>query len=229
MQDRSFLAPFERLWDRVGDFLPNFVAALILFLLGFAFALGMRFLVIKLLNKVNWERVAQRTPALRMLEVGDVRYPILDLIGAIVFWVVILVFTSTAAHALGLTGIELLLDRFVGFLPNLFLAILIVALGSWLGVLAGRFARAFGHSARIPEANLLGTGIQYLVILIAVGTALEQLNIATRFLFGAFLIVLGALGLSFGLAGQKKAREILDRISSAEAGTPETHPEEENP
>lgn len=229
MQDRSFLAPFERLWDRVGDFLPNFVAALVLFFLGFAFALGMRFLVIKLLNKVNWERVARRTPALRMLEVGDVRYPILDLIGAIVFWVVILVFTSTAAHALGLTGIELLLDRFVGFLPNLFLAILIVALGSWLGVLAGRFARAFGHSARIPEANLLGTGIQYLVILIAVGTALEQLNIATRFLFGAFLIVLGALGLSFGLAGQGKAREILDRISSAEAGKPETHPGEGNP
>lgn len=228
MQDRSFLAPFERLWDRVGDFLPNFVAALVLFILGFAFALGMRFLVIKLLNSVNWEKVARKTPALRVLEVGDVRYPILDLIGAIVFWVVILVFTSTAAHALGLTGIELLLDRFVGFLPNLFLAILIVALGSWLGVLAGRFARAFGHSARIPEANLLGTGIQYLVILIAVGTALEQLNIATRFLFGAFLIVLGALGLSFGLAGQEKAREILDRISSAEAGKPEPDPGEGN-
>jgi len=40
-----------------------------------------------------------------------------------------------------------------------------------------------------------------LIIVIAAGTALEQLNLATQFLFGAFLIMLGALGLAFGLAG----------------------------
>jgi small-conductance mechanosensitive channel len=91
-----------------------------------------------------------------------------------------------------------------------------LGLGAWLGRLAGRFARAFAHAAGIPEANLLGKGIQYLVIIVALGTALEQLNVATRFLFGAFLIVLGALGLAFGLGGQEKAREIIRRISGVE-------------
>jgi len=54
------------------------------------------------------------------------------------------------------------------------------------------------------------------VIIVALGTALEQLNVATRFLFGAFLIVLGGLGLAFGLGGQEKAREIIRRISKVE-------------
>ena len=40
------------------------------------------------------------------------------------------------------------------------------------------------------------------------------------FLFGAFLIVLGALGLAFGLGGQEKAREIIRRISKVEEGDP---------
>ena len=104
-------------------------------------------------------------------------------------------------------------NRILSFLPNLFLAVVIVALGAWVGGLAGKFARAFAMAARIQEANLLGKGVQYLVIVIALGTALEQLNVATRFLFGAFLIVLGSLGLAFGLGGQEKAREILRRIS----------------
>jgi len=216
MTGRSIVAPLENLWNRVGDFLPNFLVAVVLLVIGVAIALGIRLLVIKLLNSIGWEKLARKTPALRILEVGDIRYPFFELIGAVVFWVVILVFTGTAAHSLGLSSVELLIDHFVAFLPNLFLAIVIVALGAWVGGLTGKFARAFAHAAKIQEAILIGKGVQYLVIVLALGTALEQLNVATRFLFGAFLIVLGGLGLAFGLGGQEKAREIIRRISKVE-------------
>jgi len=224
MPGRSIITPFENLWNRVVEFLPNFLAALVLLAVGVAIALGVRFLVIKLLNSIGWEKLAKKTPALRILEVGDIRYPVFGLVGAIVFWVVILVFTGTAAHSLGLTSVERLIDQFVAFLPNLFLAVVIVALGGWLGGLAGKFARAFAVAAQVKEANLLGKGVQYLVIIVALGTALEQLNMATRFLFGAFLIVLGALGLAFGLGGQEKAREIIRRISKVEKAEQEDLP-----
>ena len=215
MQERSLFAPLEKLWERTWDFLPNFIVAVILLVIGVSIALGIRLLAIKLLNAINWEKISRKAPALRILEVGDIRYPFFDLLGAIVFWVVILVFAGTAAHTLGLTAIESIIDGFVGFLPNLFLAAVILALGVWIGGLAGKLAGAFAHSAQIPEANLIGKGVQYLVIVVALGTALEQLNVATRFLFGAFLIVLGSLGLAFGLGGQDKAREIIRRISAA--------------
>jgi len=216
MPSRSIVTPLENLWARIVDFLPNFIAAAVLLVIGVAIALGIRLLIIKLLNSIGWEKLAKKTPALRILEVGDIRYPFFELIGAVVFWVVILVFTGTAAHSLGLTSVEVLIDHFVAFLPNLFLAFVIFALGTWVGGLAGRFARAFARSAQVREANLIGKGVQYLVIIIALGTALEQLNVATRFLFGAFLIVLGGLGLAFGLGGQEKAREIIRRISKVE-------------
>ncbi len=216
MTGRSIVTPFENLWNRIGDFLPNFLAAVVLLVIGVAIALGIRLLVIKLLNSIGWEKLSKKTPALRILEVGDIRYPFFEFIGAAVFWVVILVFTGTAAHSLGLSSVELLIDHFVAFLPNFFLAVVIAALGAWMGGLAGRFARAFAMAARIQEANLIGKGVKYLVIVIALGTALEQLNVATRFLFGAFLIVLGGLGLAFGLGGQEKAREIIRRISKVE-------------
>src|SRR3990170_2341668 len=166
MPSRSVVTPFENLWTRIGEFLPNFLAAFVLLVIGVAIALGARFLVIKLLNSIGWEKLAKKTPAFR------------------------------------------------------FLAVVIVALGAWIGRLFGKFARAFAHAARIPEANLLGKGVQYLVIVVALGTALEQLNVATRFLLGAFLIVLGSLGLAFGLGGQGKAREIIERISRVEEKAP---------
>jgi hypothetical protein len=216
MPERSLLSPFGTMWEKVWDFVPNFVAALVLFFVGIAIALGVRFLVIKILNSIGWERFTEEGSSFRFLGIGDIRYPLFDLVGAIVFWIVILAFTGTAAHALGLTTIEMLLDELVAFLPNLFLAMVIMGLGIWLGVLAGRFTRAFAISAQIREANLLGKGIQYLVIIIAAGTALEQLRVATRFLYGAFLITLAALGLAFGLGGREKAREIIERVSRAE-------------
>ena len=52
----------------------------------------------------------------------------------------------------------MLLDELVGFLPNLFLALLILGLGIWLGILAGRFTRAFADSAnRITSYNVCYT------------------------------------------------------------------------
>lgn len=216
MQGRSILTPFETMWDRIWEFLPNFVVALALLLVGIAIALAVRYLVIRLLNSIGWERIAQKSSPLRLLGVGDIRYPLFDLIGAIVFWVVILAFAGTAARTLRLSTIELLLDQLVEFLPNLFFAVVILGLGIWFGILAGRFARAFARSAEIQEANLIGKGIQYLIIIIAAGTALEQLRVATRFLFGAFLIVLGSLALAFGLGGRNKAKEIIDRVSRVE-------------
>jgi len=216
MRERSFISPFETMWENFWDFLPNFVVALILLVVGIAIALGVRFLVIKILNSIGWDRFAEKGSYLRFLGIGDIRYPLFDLIGAVIFWIVILAFSGTAAHSLGLTSIEMLLDELVGFLPNLFFALVILGLGLWFGILAGRFTSAFASSAKIAEANLLGKGIQYLVIIIAAGTALEQLRVATRFLFGAFLIILASLGLAFGLGGRDKAREIIDRVSRAE-------------
>ncbi|MDH3384155.1 MAG: hypothetical protein OEM42_08860 [Deltaproteobacteria bacterium] len=216
MPERTLLHPIETMLERIWAFLPNFIAAVLVFLVGVAIALGVRYLVIKILNSIGWERFAQEGSYLRFLGVGDIRYPLFDLVGAIIFWMVILAFSGTAAHALGLTHIEMLLDELVGFLPNLFLALLILGLGIWLGILAGRFTRAFADSAKIMEANLLGKGIQYLIIIIAAGTALEQLRVATRFLFGAFLIIVASLGLAFGLGGKDKAKEIIDRVSRAE-------------
>lgn len=216
MKEQSLLRPFESVWEKIVDFLPNFLAAAVLFVVGVSIAWGARFLVIKLMNSVNWEKVAGRASFLRLLGVGDIRYPLFDFVGAAVFWVVILAFAGTAAHALGLTFIENLLDRIVSFLPNLLLALAILGLGVWLGLLSGRFTRAFASSAGIQEAALIGSGIRYLIIIVAAGTALEQLNVATRFLFGAFLIVLGSLGLAFGLGGRDKAREIIERVSRAE-------------
>ncbi len=227
MQERSIITPFETMWGKIWDFLPNFVAAFALFLVGIAIALAVRYLVIKLLNSIGWERISSKSSYLRLLGIGDIRYPLFDLVGAIVFWVVILAFAGTAAHTLKLTTIEYLLDQLVEFLPNLLLALLILGLGIWIGVLSGRFARAFARSAEIQEANLIGKGIQFLIIIIAAGTALEQLRVATRFLFGSFLIVLGSLALAFGLGGKDKAREIIERVSRVEEEEKPRQPEEE--
>ena len=38
MQERSLITPFETMWGKIWDFLPNFVAAFALFLVGIAIA-----------------------------------------------------------------------------------------------------------------------------------------------------------------------------------------------
>ena len=121
-------APLNALLEEVFAFLPNLLSAVVLVAVAWVIATGLRFALTGLLGKTSLdERFAS--------EVAEGETPPSRALGETVYWLVFLLFLPAILDALGLDGllgpVTVLLNKILAFLPNLFAAGLILAVG-WL-------------------------------------------------------------------------------------------------
>jgi hypothetical protein len=134
--------------------------------------------------------------------------------GALAYWLVILASLVVACNGLGLSYVADLLGRVMWFVPNVFVAMLVLALGAFFARFVGDAVTTYGRHAGIQDAVLLGKVAQYAILLFVVLIALDQVKIGGDIVRQSFLIILGgvvfALALAFGLAGKDWAADRIE-------------------
>lgn len=110
--------------ERIGEFLPNLIGALIVLLVGWLIAKGIKALVVKLFKKTNWdEKIMART------NVGDSNVFIANIFYYVIMIIVIMIVLEILGVNQVLTPLEDMVGKFLGFIPNLIGAILIAFIG----------------------------------------------------------------------------------------------------
>jgi hypothetical protein len=132
----------------------------------------------------------------------------------IFYWLVVFIFVIIALYTLKVPALEQLLEKFFLYLPDLFVAALLIIIGYILGNFLGRATLIASVNAGVKFSRLLGEGVKIVVLLLACVMALEQLGIGRGTVIVAFTILFGgfvfALALSFGLGGKDIARQYLE-------------------
>ena len=123
-----------------------------------------------------------------------------------------------AADALGVPAVSNILNQLVAYIPNVFVAVLVLFLGALAGTVVADVVRGVTASANIGNPNLFANIARFAIIGFAALIALEQLQIAPALineLFGAVVAAVAiAIALAFGLGGQETARKWLNRGES---------------
>ena len=100
------------------------------------------------------------------------------------------------------------------FVPNVFVALLILVFGAYFAKFVGDAVTTYGRNAGMQDALLLGKVAQYAILLFVVLIALDQIKVGGDIVRQSFLIILGgvvfALALAFGLAGKDWAAERIE-------------------
>jgi len=196
----------------VFTFIPRLLGFLVILLVGWLIATAVSKAVTFLLRKIGFDRMADRIGLTRLEQRMGVKMDAAGLLGKILYWFLLLVFLVPAADALGLPAVSNILNQLVAYIPNVFVAILVL----FLGALAAAGATV---SAKIGNSNLFANVARYAVIGFAALIALEQLQIAPALINELFAALVGAtaiaFGLAFGLGGQNTARKWLNRGESA--------------
>ena len=126
-------------------------------------------------------------------------------------------------YTLKVPALEELLQKFFLYLPDLFVAALLIIIGYILGNFLGRATLIASVNAGVKFSRLLAKGVKAVVLLFACVMALEQLGIGRSSVIVAFTILFGgfvfALSLSFGLGGKDIAKHYLEE--KVEGGTKE--------
>lgn len=128
---------------------------------------------------------------------------------------VVFAFFLIALSNLNLKVLDHLIERVFDYLPNVFVAIIIVILGYMLGNFFGRAALIASVNAGVQLSRLVGRFVRYLILILATLIALEQLGIGKETVLLAFAILFSglvlALAIAFGLGGRDLAREFLEK------------------
>lgn len=199
---------------RVGNFLPTLLGAIIVLIVGWLVAKLLQKIVTQVLKIARLDVLSEKAGIASILAKGDIRYTLSELIGVIIYWLLILVVIIATLDAFNLKVAAELLDRVVLYVPNVIAAIFILVLGMFFAALLGAVVRTTASNAGIAYAKNLGQITQVSVIVFAVLITLGQLGVRTLILDQAILVALAALGLGLALAFGFGSKDIAGKIMS---------------
>ncbi len=199
-------------------FIPRIIGFAIILIVGLIIATVVSKALTLILRKVGFDRMSERIGLTRLEGRMGVSLDSAGILGKIVYWFLLLIFLVPAADALGIPAVSNILNQLVDYIPNVFVAILVLFLGALAGTVVADLVRGATASARMGNPNLFATIARFAILGFAALIALEQLQIAPALLnelFGAFVAAAAiAVGLAFGLGGQDTARKWLNRGES---------------
>ena len=195
-------------------FVPNLVAALLILLGGYFFAKLCRLLAIKLFEVTRFDIAAEKAGIDEVLDKAEIKQTPAELMGGLVYWIVILMMFMIAINALGLEVASQLLNEVLLYIPRVVVAILIFVLGFFLANLLSGIVKVSASNAGFAQAETLSKASRLGIIILSVAMALDQLGVATRIVLAAFSILFGsiclALALAFGLGCRDLAGKFIE-------------------
>jgi Conserved TM helix len=218
----DYQAGIENAWSNVAAFVPKLAAALLILLVGYLVARAVAGILNKVLERVGFDRVVERGGVRQVL--ARSRYDASDILAKLVFWTIMLLVLQLAFGVFGSNPVSDLLAGLIAYLPNVFVAILIL-------VIAAAIARAVTDLlanllSSVQGGQVLARGAGIAILVFAVFAALDQLQIAPRIVTGLWYALLaavvGSVIVAVGGGGIRTMQRYWERTAGrAEARGPE--------
>lgn len=194
---------------------PTWFQALLVLLCGVAGAFLGRFLVSAFLKLIRFDRLNDRIGVSEFLRKGGVVYTGSRLVGAGVFWIILITAFLETSRLLDITLITSVFAKFNTMLPGILAAILVTVVGLVIIGFIGNFTVTIARNAGFVHARLLGKAIRYIGFVLVGIVALEQIEVGAG-IFGTVLLILFAalslgLALAFGLGCKDMARDAAQK------------------
>jgi hypothetical protein len=203
----------QGLWGGFLGFLPSLIGAIIVFVIGWMVSVGFGKLVAGILKKLRFNQIFEKGNWDEALAKADIKVDTAAFIGAVVKWVLVIVFLMAAVEILGLGEFAGFLSSILGYLPNIVVAAFIFVVTVIMADLLEKVVRVSVESMKVGYGHMVGVIIRWSIWIFALLAILMQLKITpalTQTLltgFVALLVIAG--GLAFGLGGREIANEIL--------------------
>jgi hypothetical protein len=211
----------ERAWDNVVEVLPQIALFLVILIVGWIVASAVARLLDTLLDKIGFDRWVERGGIKRALARSE--YDASDLLSKIVFYGLILVVLQLAFGVFGENPVSELIDGLIAYLPNVFVAIVVIVIAAYVAAAVRDIARA--SLGNLEYGNLLASIAYWAILLVGIFAALDQLEIAPTIVNGLFYFLLavvgGSLVIALGGGGIAPMRQRWDRwLARAEQEAP---------
>lgn len=194
------------------SFLPNFIAGIVILLIGIILSSIVKRVVIEILNALKIETY------LRKYGVPEAKkeFSWVNILAEIARWFVIILFLIPTADVWGLPQITIILNTFLLYLPNVFVAAIIGLVGLVFAKLSSEVVLVSTRGLSPDASRTIASVVRISIIVFVLLAVLNQLGVAqdlVRILFTGFVAMIAlAGGIAFGLGGQDTAGQILESV-----------------
>lgn len=206
--------PIKAMLIKIWSYIPTILGAIVILVIGWIVAKFVEAIVVRALKAARLDVVSDKAGIANMLAQGDIKWTLSELVGVIIYWIIMLSILAAALNVLNLTVAGDLLSRLVAYIPNIIVAIFVLVLGAFLASLLSGIVRTTASNAGLGNAKLLAKITQAILVIFAVIIAIEQLNIATAFIAFAVNIILASAGLGLALAFGLGCKDIAAKAMS---------------
>jgi hypothetical protein len=219
------LDPIRTSLHQIGTFLPRVLLAIVILIIGWLIAKAVRFAIAKGLRAINFNVVTEKAGIDHFLRQGGGDLDTVRVLGVLAYWLVILAALMIAFNSLELTYVTELIGHIVLFVPKVIVAVVVLVFGAYFARFVAAAATTYLRNIGVGEAALIGRLALYAMMGFVILIALDQLGLGD-IIRQTFLIIVGAvalgLALAFGLGGQKRAGELIERWTRSETHRDET-------
>ncbi len=194
------MEPVQAMWARVLGFLPTLFSVIVILIVGWVVAALVQKVITRFLKLARLDTASEKTGIANILTKGDINYTLSEIVGVLVYWLMMLVVILAAVNALQLTVAAELLNRVILYIPNVIASVFIIVLGIFFASLVANAVRTTAANAGVRQARSLGQATQVVIVVFVFVEALKQLGIDTSLIDLLLKAVLGALALGIGLA-----------------------------
>ena len=211
---------FHQLTEKIGGYLPQVLGALILILIGWLAAKMLGGLVSKVLRICGFVDLSQKIKLNDMLSRVGIRSTLDRIIGGLVYYMVLLIFIISASEVLGFTVVLDTLNAFIGYLPHVFGAFLILIIALYVAKVIKEGMASASSNLNIAYAGALSSVLEILIVGFGIVMALTELGLdMTIFTANITIIISGmvlAMALSIGLGSRSIMSNVLARYYIAQ-------------
>lgn len=208
--------PIRETLHQIAAFLPRLLLAIFVLVIGWLVARAVRFAIVKALRALNFNVVTEKAGIDHFLQQGGADIDTIRVLGSLFYWLVILAALMIAFNSLDLAYVTDLIGRIVLFVPRVMVSVVILVFGAYFARFVGAALASYLRNVGVTEAGLMGRLALYAIMAFVIMIALDQIGLGDV-IRQTFLIIVAAvalgLALAFGLGGQRRAAELIERWS----------------
>ncbi|HRY82340.1 MAG TPA: hypothetical protein P5232_01350 [Candidatus Moranbacteria bacterium] len=204
------------LGERLINFLPILIGALLVLLAGWIIAVAVGKLAEKFMKALRVDKAAEKIGISEKIYGSEIHLTISAFFGNLIKWFLVLVFLMAAADILKLNQVTDFLNSILLYIPNVIVAVVILGAVFLLGNFVYGVVKGSTRAAGIMSATLLAAISKWSIVIFGLFAALIQLGIAPSLVSTIFIGIVAMLalagGLAFGLGGKEEAAAILRKL-----------------
>ena len=205
-------------YTAIAGFLPKFVLAVVIALIGYAIAKTLEKATVKISKKLKLDSLLRRTNLDEQLDDAGVKMSVSRILGTAVKWVILIITLLIVASLFKLVVVQNFIVSILGIIGKIIVALFIFGIAVYAARFAGALGKAVAEYVEFKNSKLISDIVKAIIYfvaflqILAVLGANQVVGLVMGLLQAVFYGVALAIGIAFGLGGQEKAREYIERL-----------------